>query len=137
MSGLLNDSKTKTGLLFQEESYQVIGACIAVHKKLGHGFECSVYEEALQKEFIKNDISFTRYKSLPMYYEGDVLENQFIADFVCYDKILLDIRCVSHLNQEAQQQVVNYLKTTQMQLALLLNFNESSLVWKRLINTKA
>ena len=137
MSSLLNDSKTKTGLLFQEESYKIIGACIAVHKKLGYGFECSVYEEALQKEFIKNDIPFTRYKSLPMYYDGELLEKEFEADFVCYDKIMLDIRCVNHLNQEAQQQVVNYLKTTQMQLALLLNFNESSLVWKRLINTRS
>ena len=137
MSIPLNDSKTKTSLLFQEESYQIIGACIAVHKKLGSGFECSVYEEALQKEFIKNDIPFTRHKTLPMYYEGELLENQFIADFVCYDKIMLDIRCVSHLNQEAQQQVVNYLKATEMQLALLLNFNESSLVWKRLINTRS
>ena len=137
MSHLVNDSKTKTTLLYQEESYQIIGACIAVHKKLGHGFECSVYEEALQKEFIKKDIPFTRYKQLPMYYEGDVLENQFIADFVCFDKIMLDIRCVNYLNQEAQQQVVNYLKATEMQLALLLNFNESSLVWKRLINTKS
>ena len=137
MSSLLNKSKAATSLLFQEESYQIIGACIAVHKKLGNGFECSVYEEALKKELIKNDIPFTRYKKLPMYYEGDVLENQFIADFVCYDKIMLDIRCVSHLNKEAQQQVVNYLKTTQMQLALLLNFNEASLVWKRLINTRS
>ena len=135
MSNLINKSKATSSLLYQEESYQIIGACIAVHKKLGNGFECSVYEEALQKEFIKNDIPFTRYKSLPMYYEGELLENEFIADFVCYDKIMIDVRCVNYLHPETQHQVVNYLKATQLQLALLLNFHESSLVWKRLIKT--
>ena len=67
-------------LIFEEESYKILGVCIAVHKKMGSGFEQEVYEEVLQKEFVKHGIPFEKKKKLSFYYEGDPLQKYFIAD---------------------------------------------------------
>ena len=109
----------KSKLVLEEETYKILGVCIDVHKKMGAGFEQDVYAEVLQREFAKHEIPFEKKKKLSLYYEGDPLQKYFIADFVCYDKIILDIKCLNHIPKEAQQQVVNYLKATEMQLALL------------------
>ena len=122
-------------LLFEEESYKIIGTCIAVHKKLGTGFQQPIYKEVLQKEFKKNKIPFEKQKQLQVFYDGTVLKEPFTADFVCYDTIIIEIKSMSSIPQEAKQQVVNYLKATNFKLGLLINFGESSLKWKRLINT--
>ena len=122
-------------LLFEEESYKIIGTCIEVHKKLGAGFTAGIYEEVLEKALIKNKIPFEKQKKLDIYYEGLKLEKLFVADFVCYDKILLEIKCIAGIPDEARQKAVNALKATQFKLGLLINFGEASLTWKRLINT--
>jgi len=125
----------ETKLLFEEESYKILGVCIAVHKKMGSGFQKEVYEEVIQREFVKNEIPFEKKKKLSLYYEGNPLQKYFIADFVCYDKIILDLRSENFIHNNTKQQVVNYLKATNFQLGLLINFGEPSLKWKRLINT--
>jgi len=122
-------------LLFEEESYKILGVCIAVHKKMGSGFQKEVYEEVIQREFVKNDIPFEKKKKLSLYYEGNPLQKYFIADFVCFDKIIFDLRSENFIHNNSKQQVVNYLKATNFQLGLLINFGEPSLKWKRLINT--
>ena len=122
-------------LIYEEETYKIIGACMTVHKILGAGFLESVYEEALEKELIKAGVKFERQKKLHVYYDGDELKKYFIADFVCYDKIILEIKSVSFLAQNFKQQVINYLKSTNLELGLLVNFGEKSLTWKRFINT--
>lgn len=122
-------------LLFEEESYKIIGICMEVHKKLGTGFLESVYQEVLQKEFVKKDIPFEQQKKLQLYYDQVPLKKYFIADFVCFDKIIIEIKSVSFMNDKAKQQVINYLKATNFKLGLLINFGESSLKWKRVINT--
>ena len=122
-------------LIYEEETYKIIGACMTVHKILGAGFLESVYEEALEKELIKVGVKFERQKKLHVYYDGDELKKYFIADFVCYDKIILEIKSVSFLAQNFKQQVINYLKSTNLELGLLVNFGEKSLTWKRFINT--
>ena len=122
-------------LIFEEESYKILGVCIAVHKKMGSGFEQEVYEEVLQKEFIKHGIPFEKKKKLSLFYEGDPLQKYFIADFVCYDAIILDVRSMNFIHNNSKQQVVNYLKATNFQLGFLINFGEPSLKWKRVIRT--
>lgn len=108
---------------------------MTVHKILGAGFLESVYEEALEKELIKAGVKFERQKHLPVYYDGTKLKKYFIADFVCYDNIILEIKSASFIAQNFKQQVINYLKTTQFEVGLLINFGEQSLTWKRFINT--
>lgn len=122
-------------LLFEEESYKIIGICMEVHKKLGTGFLESVYQEVLQKEFVKRNVPFEQQKKLQLYYDQVELKKYFIADFVCFDKIIIEIKSVQFVNSNAKQQVINYLKATNFKLGLLINFGESSLKWKRIINT--
>jgi GxxExxY protein len=124
-----------TKLLFKEETYKVIGACITVHKKLGSGFLESVYQEALAKELSKAKIPFKQQEKLNIYYDNEILKKYFMADFVCYDKIIVEIKATYFLTEKMNQQVINYLKSTNFEVRLLLNFGEKSLKWKRFINT--
>ena len=122
-------------LLFEEETYKIIGACMGVHKNLGNGFLESVYQEALEKEMNKAEIPFERQKKIQVKYDDQYLDKYFMADFVCYDKIILELKAVSLLNNDHMAQVLNYLKATGYQLGLLINFGQTSLTWKRLIYT--
>lgn len=122
-------------LLFGEETYKIIGACIQVHKNLGSGFSEEVYAQALAKEFTTLNIQFEQHKKLPIYYNEEVLDQYFVADYVCFDHILLQIKCVNRLKENLTKQVVNYLKTTHKEIGLIINFGEESLKWKRVINT--
>ena len=122
-------------LLFENETHRIIGACMHVHKQLGCGFLESVYQEALEKEFLKLNIPYTRHKRLHILFDGKPLDKSFVADFVCYDTIILEIKAATFLHQSNSDQVINYLKATGLEVGLLVNFGESSLKWKRFINT--
>ncbi len=123
-------------LLFEDETYKVIGACMAVHKILGAGFLESVYHEALEKEFEIQKVNFDSKKKLQVYYNDAPLKKYFIADFICFDKIVVEIKAASFLHKDTETQTINYLKSTGYQIGLLINFGQSSLTWKRFINTK-
>ncbi len=122
-------------LLFKDESYSIIGACMKVHSNLGSGFLESVYSEALCKEFEKRKIPFVKEKKLSLYYEGEQLKKYFKADFICFDSIIVEIKSKSILLKVDEQQTVNYLKATEHQLGLLVNFGEKSLKYKRFVNS--
>lgn len=122
-------------LLFEEESYAVIGTCLEVHKKLGNSFHEDVYNEVLQKEFIKRNIPFERQKKLPLYYDGMLLNKNFTADFVCFGKIIIAFKFRKTDLENEKNQMINYLKATHFKLGFIINFSEKSLKWKRLINT--
>jgi GxxExxY protein len=107
-----------------------------VHKGLGHGFLESVYQEVLSKEFNKFSIPFEEQKKLNLYYEGEKLEKYFKADFLCYNKIIIELKSVAFLNKSLESQVINYLKATNKEVGLLINFGEKSLKWKRFVNTE-
>ena len=122
-------------LLYEEETYKIIGACMKVHKVLGAGFLESVYQEALEKEFTKLDIPFIRHQKLNIIFDGQKLKKYFVADFVCYKKIIVELKATTFLRQDDEKQLLNYLKATSFEIGLLINFGQSSLTWKRLINT--
>ena len=124
-----------SALLHEEETYKIIGACMKMHKNLGSGFLESVYQEVLAKEFTKEDIPFKEQKKLNLFYEGEKLDKYFKADFLCYDKIIVELKSVSFLNKSLEGQVINYLKATNKEVGLLINFGEKSLKWKRFINS--
>jgi GxxExxY protein len=121
-------------LLFPNESYKIIGACIQVHRKLGSGFLESVYAEALELEFKKADIPFEREKKLQVYYEGLPLKKFFKADFVCHSTIIIELKSTNFLTDIDRRQALNYLKATQFKLALIINFGAPSLSYKRIVN---
>ncbi len=122
-------------LIFEEETYKIIGLCMKVHRKLGSGFLESVYQEVLAKEFTKAGVPFKEQIKLNIYYEEDKMDKYFKADFLCYEEIILEIKATSFINIGFEKQLINYLNATHKQLGLLVNFGEKSLKWKRFINT--
>ena len=108
-----------------------------VHQSLGSGFLESVYQEALEKEFAKDGIENIRHKKLNINYNGVKLKKYFITDFVCYDKIILELKASSFIHKDSESQLLNYLKATNYEVGLLINFGQRSLIWKRLINTQS
>ena len=93
-----------------------------VHKKLGNGFLESVYQEALEKEFAKDCIENIRHKKLNINFNGVKLKKYFIADFVCYGKIILELKASFFIHKDSEAQLLNYLKATKHEVGLLINF---------------
>ena len=122
-------------LIYEEESYAIIGACMQVHKTLGAGFLESVYLEALSREFVNRNVPFKSQEKLEVFYEDQVLKKFFKADFVCFERIVVELKATAVLTEAMIAQTINYLKASRMELGLLINFGEKSLTWKRLINT--
>jgi len=127
------DIKTVVDLIYKDESYKIIGACLEVHKTLGCGFLEPVYQEALSIEFTKQHIPFEKEKVLSINYKDIELEKRYVADFVCFDKITVELKALSSLNSDHESQVLNYLKATGYKLGLLINFGEKSLKYKRMV----
>jgi GxxExxY protein len=123
-------------LLYKTESYKIIGAAMEVHKELGAGFLESVYQEAFELELQKQDIPYEREKLLNIFYKGLKLKKRYATDFVCYDKIVVELKALSDLSNDHEAQLLNYLKVTGLKLGLLLNFGSKSLQYKRLILTQ-
>jgi GxxExxY protein len=120
-------------LIYPEESYKIIGAAMEVHRELGSGFLEAVYHEALIIELEKRGIPFMYKTELDLWYKGIPLKKMYVADFVCYDKIIIEIKALSGLSSQHDAQVINYLKATNFKLGLLINFGSESLEHKRLI----
>lgn len=93
-----------------------------VYNTLGHGFLEAVYQEALEIEFKKQNIPYEREKELTIFYEGKPLEKKYYADFVCYGKVIVELKAVANLDDSHRSQVYNYLKATGYKLGLLFNF---------------
>ena len=123
-------------ILYREESFAIIGACMKVHRTLGAGFLEAVYEEALEREFQNLKIPFKRQVKLDLYYGNQKLTKQYRADFICYDEIIVEIKAVSLIPTAFYAQLQNYLKCTNIELGMLINFGTSSLTYKRMINSK-
>ncbi|MDR2479678.1 MAG: GxxExxY protein [Treponema sp.] len=118
---------------FDRETYKIIDAAVEVYRNLGTGFMEAVYQEALEKEFALQKIPFRREIPLSIYYKTEPLEKKYLPDFVCFDKIIVELRSVQKLAGEHQAQVMNYLKASQFEAGLLFNFGAQSLEHKRLI----
>jgi GxxExxY protein len=122
-----------TEILFKEESYQIIGACFEVHKILGHGFKESVYKDALEVEFTKLGIPFQREKTYSIFYKDQKLKHYFIADFIAYDTIILEIKIGTYIGEPYLKQTLNYLKASGLKLGIVINFGTRSLEHQRVI----
>ena len=101
-------------LLYENETEKILKACFEVHNELGNGFLEAVYQEALEKEFITQKIPYEREKLLPIMYKGEILSKEYYADFICYDKIIVE------------------LKAADKEIGLLVNFGCNSLKWERI-----
>ena len=118
---------------FKDECYDIIGACMAVHNELGCGFLEPVYQEALAIEFHENDIPFEKEKSLGIVYKEYLLERKYVADFLCYDEVIVELKAVDELSSVHTSQVLNYLKASKKKVGVLVNFGSTKLQYKRII----
>jgi len=124
------------GIVYKEESYKVIGACFEVYNKKGFGFHEAAYQECMELELGFQPIPFLPQKELSLEYKGYLLEQKYIPDILCFDKIVVELKAVSALTDEHRGQVLNYLRATGMKLGLLINFgNPKKLEWERIVLT--
>lgn len=114
-------------LIYKDECFDITGAVMDVHNNLGTGFLEEVYQEALEIEFKKRGIPYEREKVLHIFYKGIELKKFYKADFVCYDKIIVELKSVKEVLPEHRAQVINYLKATGLKLGLIYNFKELSI----------
>lgn len=121
---------------YKEETYNIRGAIFAVHHELGNGFLERVYQDALELEFQERGIPYEREKNIQIMYKGKYLGEPYRADFVCYDKIIIELKAVEKLQGIHRSQVVNYLKATGMKLGLLVNFGEEFVNIERIVRYK-
>lgn len=119
-------------LLYENETEKILKACMNVFNELGNGFLEAVYQEALAIEFGIMNIPFKKEAKIEVYYKGKKLNKEYYADFICYEKIIVELKCVSRLVNANKAQVLNYLHGTKLAVGLLVNFGESSLKWERL-----
>jgi GxxExxY protein len=109
-------------IIYKEDSYRIIGACFEVYKEKGCGFLEAVYQECLELEFSLQGILFQPQVGLALAYKGRPLKQRYVPDFICFGKIILELKAVSQLNDEHRAQVHNYLRATGYRLGLLVNF---------------
>ncbi|APZ46189.1 NADH:ubiquinone oxidoreductase [Polaribacter reichenbachii] len=116
-------------LIYKQESYNIIGACMEVHKELGKGFSEIVYGDALEIELKNQNIKFKR----EVKFNITLLPHFYVADFIINDKIILEIKAIVSLTKSLIKQTLNYLAASKIKLGLLVNFGEDSLTYKSIL----
>ena len=111
-----------SNILYRDECYKVQGAIFEVYREMGSGFLEAVYQECLKREFHKQGIPASAQKELILHYKGEPLEQKYIPDFICFEKLIVEIKAVKEISPEHRAQLFNYLKATGLRLGLLVNF---------------
>jgi GxxExxY protein len=122
------DTETRSKLLHENLTEQVIGAAIEVHRALGPGLLESAYEECLCHELHLRGLTFRRQVSLPVEFKGIHLDCGYRMDIVVEDLFILELKCVEHVLPVHEAQLLTYLKMTGKRVGLIINFHVSTLV---------
>ena len=120
-------------IIYEKKIYNIIHAYLSVYKHFGYGFLGAVYQEALTIELKNNKIPFVQEKYLDIYYRNIQLKKRYSADFVCFEKIILELKATTKISIDSEFQLYNYLKATGLKLGLLINFGEKSIICKRIV----
>ena len=123
-------------LSYRDETYNIIGAAMEVHKQLGCGFTEKVYQDALERELQLRSIPYQREVRMQVSYKGETLHSEFVPDFVCYGHIIVELKAVQEIENLHRAQTINYTKVADFETALLINFGAESLEYERLFNNK-
>lgn len=116
-----------------EQTHEIIGAAMEVHRHLGPGFLEAVYQEALAIEFEARCVPFVQEAELPVHYKGQQLACSYRADFICYHEVIVELKALRAITGVEEAQLLNYLRATGLKRGLLLNFGAHSLWFKRLV----
>ena len=120
-----------------DETYRIIGACFEVYNEKGCGFLEAVYQECLEMEFRLQGVGFGSKQRLELKYKGKQLEKTYEPDFICYGRIIVEIKAVSSLCSEHRAQLLNYLNAARLRVGLLVNFgHHPKLEYERMVHTR-
>ncbi|HEV3343571.1 MAG TPA: GxxExxY protein [Pirellulales bacterium] len=123
-----------TQIVYKDEAYAIVGACFEVYNEMGCGFVEPVYQECLAMEFVARSLPFHPQRELALKYKGRLLEQKYRPDFICFERIIVEIKAVKELCDEHRAQVHNYLKATGYKLGLLINFgHHPKLEYERIV----
>ncbi len=120
-------------IIYKVESYKIIGICMEVHRILGKGHSEVIYKDAIEYEFKLVKIPYSREQNYKVDYKDIVLKHHYNADFVVYDKIILEVKAIETLTNSHIKQTLHYLAASKLKLGLLVNFGEDSLKYKRIV----
>ncbi len=123
-------------LILKHEVYRIIRAAFVVANELGCGFLEAVYQKALSIEFQDRAIPFESQKQIAISYKGNLLKKEYIAGFICFENIIVEIKAIKKITETEEAQLLNYLKATRKPLGLIINFGNPQLEWKRYAHTK-
>lgn len=117
----------------EQETYKIIGICMEVHRNLGPGLLEVIYKDALEIEFKQNNIPFMREKEFFIEYKGQILPHKFYADFIVNEDVILEVKAIKEFSNEHIAQTLNYMKLSNSEIGLLVNFQTKSLQYKRYV----
>ena len=120
-------------LLYKDLTDRILKAAYTVHNELGCGFLEKVYQEALAIQMTEMNIPFEREKHLNVFYHGKCLQCDYIADFVVDDKVILELKAVTEMDNVFKAQTINYLKITGYKIGFLMNFGQEEFQFKRFV----
>ena len=120
-------------LIFKDEAFKIVGICMNIHKTLGMGLKEINYKDAMEIEFMEGRIPYEREKKFTVKYKDYVLRNPYISDYVVFDSIILEIKSTVCIAESHMAQALSYLAVSGLKLALVINFGERSLTWKRVV----
>jgi len=129
-----HEGKPFVELILKDEVFRIVGAAIEVHRELGNGFLEAVYQEALAIELSERGIPFVAQPTLQIVYKARVLGKSYSPDFVCFNKIIVELKALNTLSGNEEAQTINYLKATGKKVGLILNFGSNGrLDWKKIV----
>ena len=120
--------------ILEEETFKIRQCIYEVHRQMGCGFSEKLYQDALEYEFILQGIPYERERHLTFNYKGKVMEHDYFLDFLCYGQIIVELKAVHELENVHKAQVYNYLRATDLDVALLANFGDTKCQIERLFN---
>jgi GxxExxY protein len=123
-------------LILKDEVYAIVGAAMEVHRIKGHGFAEPVYQECMEIELAERGLPAVPQQELPIFYKGRRLKKTYVSDFVAYEKLIVELKALDRLTEREEAQVINYLKSSGLEVAVLINFGAPSLEWKRIVLTQ-
>lgn len=119
--------------IHKEETYKIIGACMEVHNVLGKGHKEIIYGDALEHELSLRNIDFSQELKNKLTYKDLLLPHYYFADFVVFNKIILEIKAIESIGSSHLKQVLNYLAASKLKVGLIINFGSDSLEYKRVM----
>jgi GxxExxY protein len=122
-----------TELIYKEEAFKIVGICMNIHRTLGMGLKEINYKDAMEIDFEEEGIPYKREERFAVKYKDQILRNPYYADFVVFESIIIEVKSASALTDAHMAQALSYLAVSGMKLALIINFGERSLTWKRVV----